>query len=71
VYLTRGVETTALLSATSNNMGNMEEAVAFLHFFANNYDQVIVRPGAASSSVLAGAGSGGVAAHPGLSAGGR
>jgi len=49
VYLTRGRETTALLSATTNNMGNMEEAVAFLHFFANHYDKVIVRPGAPSS----------------------
>jgi YVTN family beta-propeller protein len=45
VYLARGHETTALLSATSNNLGNMEEAVAFLHVFANHYDKVIVRPG--------------------------
>jgi hypothetical protein len=49
VYLTRGRETTALMSATTNNMGNMEEAVAFLHVFANHYDKVIVRPGAPSS----------------------
>jgi YVTN family beta-propeller protein len=49
VYLARGRETTALMSATTNNMGNMEEAVAFLHVFANHYDKVIVRPGAPSS----------------------
>jgi hypothetical protein len=44
-YLTRGRQTTALLSATTDNMGNMEETVAFLHVFANHYDKVIVRPG--------------------------
>jgi YVTN family beta-propeller protein len=44
-YLARGRETTALLSATTNNMGNMEETAAFLHVFANHYDKVIVRPG--------------------------
>jgi hypothetical protein len=46
VYATRGSETTALLSATSNNMGVTAEALAFVHFFANHYDKVIVRPGA-------------------------
>jgi YVTN family beta-propeller protein len=70
VYLTRGRETTALLSATSNNMGNMEEAVAFLDFFANHYGKVIVRPGAASSTVPAGT-SGGMATAPGPKARGR
>jgi len=49
VYLGRGRETTALMSATTNNMGNVEEAVAFLHVFANHYHKVIVRPGAPSS----------------------
>jgi YVTN family beta-propeller protein len=49
VYLARGSQTTALLSATTDNMGNMEEAVAFLDFFANHYDKVIVRRGAVSS----------------------
>jgi len=49
VYLTRGRETTALLSATSTNMGGIPEAVAFVDFFANHYDKVIVRPGTASS----------------------
>ncbi len=49
VYLTRGRETTALLSATSTNMGDIPEAVAFVDFFANHYDKVIVRPGTASS----------------------
>jgi YVTN family beta-propeller protein len=44
-YLTRGRQTTALLSATTDNMGNMEETVAFLHVFANHYDKVILRPG--------------------------
>jgi YVTN family beta-propeller protein len=44
-YLTHGPQTTALLSATTDNMGNMEETVAFLHVFANHYDKVIVRPG--------------------------
>jgi YVTN family beta-propeller protein len=44
VYLTRGRETTALLSATSTTMGAIPEAVAFLTFFANHYEKVIVRP---------------------------
>jgi YVTN family beta-propeller protein len=44
VYATRGSETTALLSATSNNMGVMAETLAFVAFFANHYDRVILRP---------------------------
>jgi YVTN family beta-propeller protein len=48
VYLTRGRETTALLSATSTHMGAIPEALAFLHFFANHFDKVIVRPDTAS-----------------------
>jgi YVTN family beta-propeller protein len=49
VYLARGSQTTALLSATSTSLGDIPEAVAFLDFFANHYDKVIVRPGTASS----------------------
>jgi hypothetical protein len=56
VYLIRGRETTALLSATSTTMGDIPESVAFLDFFANHYDKVIVRPGTPSSWVSAGAG---------------
>jgi YVTN family beta-propeller protein len=46
VYATRGEETTALLTATSNNMGVIPEALAFVTFFANNYEKVILRPAA-------------------------
>jgi YVTN family beta-propeller protein len=45
VYLARGDETTALLSATSTSMGDIPEQTAFLDVFANHYDKVIVRPG--------------------------
>jgi hypothetical protein len=46
VYLTRGSETTALMSATSTSMGDIPEETAFLDIFANHYDNVlIVRPG--------------------------
>ena len=44
LYATRGNDTIALLSATSNNMGVIPEALAFVAFFANNYDKVILRP---------------------------
>ena len=44
MYATRGNDTIALLSATSNNMGVIPEALAFVAFFANNYDKVILRP---------------------------
>jgi hypothetical protein len=44
VYAVRGTQTTALMSATSNSMGGIPEALAFVHFFANNYDGVILRP---------------------------
>jgi YVTN family beta-propeller protein len=43
-YATRGNDTTALLTATSNEMGAIPEALAFVAFFANNYDKVILRP---------------------------
>lgn len=44
VYAARGNDTTALLTATSNDMGVIPEALAFVAFFANNYDRVILRP---------------------------
>ena len=43
-YAVRGNETVALLTATSNNAGVIPEALAFVAFFANNYDKVILRP---------------------------
>jgi hypothetical protein len=33
-----------LLTATSNNIGVIPEALAFVAFFANNCDTVILRP---------------------------
>jgi YVTN family beta-propeller protein len=44
VYAARGRNTTALLSATSNGTGENEEIPAFVHFFDNHYDKVILRP---------------------------
>jgi YVTN family beta-propeller protein len=44
VYAARGRNTTALLSATSNSMGVIPEALAFVHFFDNHYDKVVLRP---------------------------
>jgi YVTN family beta-propeller protein len=44
VYAARCQNTTALLSATSNGMGDMPEIPAFVHFFANHYTKVILRP---------------------------
>ncbi|MFG2041578.1 hypothetical protein [Dactylosporangium sp. NPDC048998] len=44
VYAVQGQNATALLSATSNSMGVVPEALAFVHFFDNHYDKVILRP---------------------------
>jgi YVTN family beta-propeller protein len=44
VYAAHGQNTTALLSATSNSMGVIPEALAFVQFFDNHYDKVILRP---------------------------
>lgn len=44
VYALHGGNTTALLSATSDDMGAIPEALAYVHFFANHYDKVILRP---------------------------
>jgi hypothetical protein len=46
VYAARGQDTTALLTATSNATGAIPEALAFVHFFDNHYDKVILRPAA-------------------------
>jgi hypothetical protein len=46
VYAARGQATTALLTATSSAMGVIPEALAFVHYFANHYDKVILRPAA-------------------------
>src|SRR5918996_3458105 len=44
VYATRGNHATALLTAHSNAMGVIPEALAFVSFFGNHYDKVILRP---------------------------
>ena len=44
VYAARGNQTTALMSVTSNSMGDFTEALAYVDFFANRYDRVILRP---------------------------
>jgi YVTN family beta-propeller protein len=43
VYAARGRTTTELLSATSDGMGVIPEALAYTRFFANRYDKVILR----------------------------
>src|SRR5919106_485717 len=48
VYATRGNKATALLTAHSNAMGVIPEALAFVSFFANHYDKVILRPAGAA-----------------------
>ncbi len=45
VYAVHGSQTTALMSATSDSMGVIPEALAYVHFFDNHYDKVILRPG--------------------------
>ncbi|HTJ33152.1 MAG TPA: beta-propeller fold lactonase family protein [Dactylosporangium sp.] len=44
VYAARGHDTTVLLSATANAAGAMPEVPAYVQFFANRWDRVIVRP---------------------------
>lgn len=44
VYGARGNQTTALLTATSDSLGAIPEALAFTEFFANKYDSVVLRP---------------------------
>jgi len=44
VYAARGNQTTALMSVTTNSMGDFTEALAYVDFFANRYDRVILRP---------------------------
>lgn len=43
-YAMRGQEAAALLTATSNSMGVIPEALAFVHYFANGYEKIILRP---------------------------
>ena len=43
-YAARGNDTLALLTATSNNTGVIPNALAFVAFFANNYDKIFLRP---------------------------
>lgn len=45
MYAARGQETISLLSATSNG-AVIPEALAFVDFFVNNYERVVVRPAA-------------------------
>ena len=52
VYATRGNHATALLTAHSNAMGVIPEALAFVSFFANHYDKVILRPDRPPKSTL-------------------
>ncbi|WP_261564730.1 beta-propeller fold lactonase family protein [Frankia gtarii] len=64
VYATRGIDTIALLTATSNSMGVIPEALAFVAFFANNYENLILRPAATPATAPRGpvdAGGGGTA----------
>jgi YVTN family beta-propeller protein len=44
VYAARGHDTTALLSTTANAAGAMPEVPAYVQFFGNHWDRVIVRP---------------------------
>ncbi len=44
VYAARGNQTTALMSVTSNSRGDFTEALAYVDFYANHYDRVILRP---------------------------
>lgn len=44
VYGVRGRNATALLSAHSTGTGGIPEALAYVHFFANHYDKVVLRP---------------------------
>ncbi|MCI2419279.1 beta-propeller fold lactonase family protein [Saccharopolyspora sp. K220] len=44
LYGVRGQDSTTLLSATSNSTGGIPEALAFVAFFANNYEKVVLRP---------------------------
>jgi hypothetical protein len=44
VYATRGNIATALLTAHSNETGVIPEALAFVSFFANHYDKIVLRP---------------------------
>jgi YVTN family beta-propeller protein len=43
-YATNGQQTVALLTSTSNAMGAMAETMAFVHFFANNFNKIIIKP---------------------------
>src|ERR671919_2482624 len=52
VYATRGNHATALLTAHSDAMGVIPEALAFVSFFANHYDKVILRPQRRPKSTL-------------------
>jgi YVTN family beta-propeller protein len=64
VYATRGTDTIALLTATSNGMGVIPEALAFVAFFTNSYENLILRPATAPGTLPRGpvdAGAGGTA----------
>ena len=43
-YAVRNGYLTALLTATSNDMGAIPETLAFLHFFVNRYEGIILQP---------------------------
>ncbi|MET8630150.1 SMP-30/gluconolactonase/LRE family protein [Kitasatospora sp. NPDC004669] len=45
-YASNGTSTTALMSMTSNQLGNIDEKLSYSYFFANHYSSVALRPGA-------------------------
>jgi hypothetical protein len=44
VFAVRDKSETAVLSAKSDGMGDIPEALAYVHFFANHYDKIVLRP---------------------------
>ncbi|MEV5710483.1 hypothetical protein [Actinoallomurus sp. NPDC052274] len=44
MYAVRDKTETAVLSAKSDGMGVIPEALAYVQFFANHYDKLVLRP---------------------------
>ncbi|GAA2275446.1 MULTISPECIES: hypothetical protein [Kitasatospora] len=45
-YAGNGTSTTALMSMTSNQFGDIDEGLSYSYFFANHYGSVVLKPGA-------------------------
>ncbi|MEU1628529.1 hypothetical protein ABZ746_25075 [Streptomyces sp. NPDC020096] len=45
-YASNGTRMTALMSMTSNELGDIDEGLSYSYFFANHYSSVVLRPGA-------------------------